>query len=259
MKGSGQMSIGAINSHSTHNLYAQLSSGRKVNRAADNAAAFAIIQKVLKEENGLNVGTQNAWQGTGVINVADGAMSGISDSLQRMNELGIYAQNGLLSDSDREMVQMEVDQLKDDIQFMSQNTSLNEKKLLDGSMADMQLATNPRGGGMSIQMADTTLESLGIADFDVTKDFDLDAISGALEKVSHARSKMGASANGLEHVRNYNDLAAYNLTASRSRMEDTDMAEAASKLKTNRLLEHFEMMLQKQNQNQKMKIMGIMM
>ena len=253
------MSINAINSHSTHNLYAQLSSGKKVNSAADNAAALAIIEKILKEENGLNVGTQNAWQGTGVINVADGAMSGISDSLQRMNELGIYAQNGLLSDSDREMVQMEVDQLKQDIQSLSQNTTLNEKKLLDGSMADMHLATNPRGGGMSIQMVDTTLQSLGIADFNVTRDFDLDAISGAMEKVSRARSNMGASANGLEHVRNYNNLAAYNLTASRSRMEDTDMAKAASELKNNRILEHFKLMMQKQNQNQKMKIMGIMM
>ena len=69
---------------------------------------------------------------------------------------------------------------------------------------------------------------------------------------------MGASANGLEHVRNYNNLAAYNLTASRSRMEDTDMAKAASELKNNRILEHFKLMMQKQNQKQRMSIMGAM-
>lgn len=99
------MSINAIGNHNTHNLYAQLSSGKKVNTAADNASALAIIQKLLKEENGLNVGSQNASDGIGLLNVADGAMSGISDSLQRMNELGVYARNGLLSDSDREMYQ----------------------------------------------------------------------------------------------------------------------------------------------------------
>ena len=176
-----------------------------------------------------------------------------------MNELGVRAQNGLLSDSDREMIQREVDQLKQDIQSFSKNTSLNEQTLLDGSMADMHLATNPSGGGLSIRMVDTTLESLGIADFDVTKDFDLNTISSALEKVSQARSTMGASANGLEHVRNYNNLAAYNLTASRSRMEDTDMAEAVSKLKTNNIMEHFRFMMSKQNQQQRMNIMGSML
>lgn len=253
------MSINAINSHNTHKLYAQLSSGKKVNTAADNAAALAIIQKLLREENGLNVGSQNASDGIGLVNVADGAMSGISDSLQRMNELGVYAQNGLLSDSDREMIQREVDQLKQDIQSLSKNTSLNEQTLLDGSMADIQLATNPRGGGMSIQMVDTTLESLGIADFDVTKDFDLNTIKSAMEKVSSARSSMGASANSLEHVRNYNNLAAQNLTASRSRMEDTDIGEAVSKLKTNNIMEHFRVMMSKQNQTNRMKLMGSML
>ena len=252
------MSINAVSNHNTYKLYAQLSSGKKVNTAADNASGLAIIHKLLREENGLTIGSQNASDGIGLVNVADGAMSGITDSLQRMHELGVYAQNGLLSDSDRQMIQQEVDQLKQDIQSLSKNTSLNEQTLLDGSMADINLATNPSGGGMSIQMVDTTLQSLGIADFDVTKDFDLSTISKAMEKVSNARSSMGASANRLGHVTNYNNLAAQNLTASRSRMEDTDMAEAVSKLKTNNILEHFRFMMSKQNQMQRMTIMGLL-
>lgn len=253
------MSINAIGNHNTHNLYARLSSGKKVNTAADNASALAIIQKLLKEEKGLNVGSQNASDGIGLLNVADGAMSGISDSLQRMNELGVYAQNGLLSDSDREMIQREVDQLKQDIQSFSKNTSLNEQTLLDGSMADIHLATNPSGGGMSIRMVDTTLESLGIADFDVTKDFDLNSIKGAMDKVSSARSSMGASVNSLQHVRNYNNLASQNMTASRSRMQDTDVAEAVSKLKNNNIMEHFRFLMSKQNQKHRMSLMGSML
>lgn len=254
-------SIGSYNynNHNTSKLYSHLSSGKKVNTAADNASALAIIQKLLREENGLTVGAQNASDGIGLVNVADGAMSGITDSLQRMNELGVYAQNGLLSDDDRQMIQQEVDQLKQDIQSFSKNTSLNEQTLLDGSMADIELATNPSGGGMSIQMVDTTLESLGIADFDVTKDFDLNTIKSAMEKVSSARSSMGATANGLGHIINYNNLAAQNLTASRSRMEDTDIGEAVSKLKTNNIMEHFRFMMSKQNQQHRTNLLGSML
>ena len=72
---------------------------------------------------------------------------------------------------------------------------LNTMKLLNGSMADIDLATNPQGGGLSIRLVNSTLESLGIADYDVTKDFDLDAIDKAIETISGARSKIGAQTN----------------------------------------------------------------
>lgn len=253
------MNISSINNRSNFNIYSQLSSGKRINRAADDAAGLAIAQKLLKHETGLNVGAQNTREGMGALNVADGAMGGIMDYLQRIDELSIRSMNGLYSDSDRQAFQAEINGMMDGIQSLAKNTSLNEQKLLDGSMADMHLATNPSGGGMSIQLVDTTLQSLGIADFDVTKDFDLNSIKNAMDKVSSARSSMGASANGLEHVINYNNLASQNLTASRSRMEDTDVGEAITKLKTNNIMDHFKFLLSKQNQKHRMNLMGSML
>ena len=120
-----------------YKTYSHIASGKRINRAADDAAGLSIAQKLLKQQNGLNVGAQNSQSGIGFLNVADGALSGISDSLQRMGELAIRSMNGLASDSDRAIYQNEINQLKGDIEFMARNTSLNEHKLLDGSMADL--------------------------------------------------------------------------------------------------------------------------
>ena len=226
----------------SHNIYTKLASGKRINKAADDAVGLAIAQKLLKEENGLNVGAQNAAEGMGALNVADGAMGGMMDYLQRMNELSIRSMNGLYSDSDRQAFQTEINGLKSGIQSLAKNTSLNEQKLLDGSMADMHLATNPNGGGLDIHMENTTLESLGIASYDVTGNFDLNAIGKAMEIVSSARSNLGAMTNRLEHTYNYNRLASENVLSSRSRIEDLYMPKAISEKKKQDLLTEYRTM-----------------
>ncbi len=247
------MSIMAVG-NGIYNSYSHIASGKRINTAADDAAGLSIAQKMKREENGLNVGADNAKDGIGVLNVADGALEGITDYLQRIRELGVKSMNGLYSDSDRETFQSEIDQLKDGIQSLAKDTSLNEQKLLDGSMADMHLATNPDGSGMSIQMANSTLEALGIADFDVTKgNFDLKAIDQALEKVSAQRSNVGASTNRLEHTYNYNTGASLEQLSSRSRIEDLDMPKAISEKKKEDLLsEYRNLMLRRQMDQESM-------
>lgn len=243
------MSVNSISSQSSYNIYSQLSSGKRINKAADDAAGLAIGQKLQKNENGLNVGAQNAREGVGALNVADGAMGGITDYLQRIRELAVRSMNGLYSNSDRQAFQTEIDSLKEGIQSLAKGTSLNEQKLLDGSMADLHLATNPDGTGMNIQMQNTTLEALGIADFDVTGSFDLDVIDKALEKVSSARSSMGAATNRLEHTYNYNLQASENLVGSRSRIEDLDMPKAISEKKKQDLLTQYRMLMLRRQMN----------
>lgn len=238
--------------------YTHIASGKRINGAADDAAGLSIAQKLLKEQNGLDVGAENAQAGIGVMNVADGAMNGITDSLQRMGELAIRSMNGLASDSDRAIYQNEIDQLKGDIQFMARNTSLNEHKLLDGSMADMHLATNPDGSGMKIGMANTTLKSLGIANFDVTMgNFNLDDIGRALDKVSSRRSYLGASTNRLERTYNYNKNASLQQLVSRSRIEDLDMPKAISDKKKEELLSEYRNMALKRQMNQNTMVMRL--
>ncbi len=243
-----------INSVSSNNeiykTYSQISSGKRINKAADDAAGLAIGQKMQKEENGLRVGGQNAQEGIGVLNVADGALNGVMDYLQRMRDLALRSMGGLSSSSDKAYYQQEIDQLKEGIQSMAKTTSLNEQKLLDGSMADMHLATNPDGSGMKIGMANATLEALGIADFDVTKDFNLDTIDDAINKVSRQRGSLGASTNRLEHTVNYNSAAHLEQVSSRSRIEDLDMPKAISEKKKEDLLSEYRNLMLKKQMNQ---------
>ena len=228
-----------ISSIQAQNTYTALSSGYKINSAADNAAGLAISEKLLSQTNGYSVGSSNATDGQSLINVADGALSGIQDSLQRIHELALQASNGLYSDSDKQAIQEEINGLKETIQNTAKGTSFNTVKLLDGSMADIDLATNPSGGGLEIQLANSTLESLGIADFDVTGNFNLEDITNAMDKVSSARSSLGAQYNSLQHTINYNDYASYNLTAANSRIKDTDYGEEMIKKNRENALEQY--------------------
>ena len=241
------MNISGIQSQNT---YTALSSGYKINSAADNAAGLAISEKLLSQTNGYDVGSSNAKDGVSLINVADGALSGIQDSLQRIHELGIRASNGLYSDSDRQAFQSEIDGLKQNIQGIAKGTTFNTMKLLDGSMADIELATNPQGGKLKIQLVNSTLESLGIADFDVTKDFDLKDIENAMEKVSEARSSLGAQSNSLGHTINYNDYASYNLTAANSQIKDTDYGEEIIKKNRDEALQQYRIFGMKKQMEQ---------
>ena len=235
-----------------YNIYSKLSSGKRINRAADDAAGLAIAKKLQRQENGLQVGAQNVKDGMGALNIADGAMDGMTDYLQRIRELAVRASNGLYSDSDRETFQTEIDSLKEGIQSLAKNTTFNEQTLLDGSMADMYLATNPEGGGLNISMANTTLDALGIADFDVRSgNFDLSAIDKAMDKISSARSDTGAYTNRLTYTYNYNLGAAEQTTRSRSRIEDLDLPVAVSEKKKQDILMQYRNMMQRNIMNQR--------
>lgn len=245
------MSNLSINSRGLFNSYSHIASGKRINSAKDDAAGLAIAKRLQREEVGLNVGAQNAQSGIGVLNVADGALGGISDYLQRIRELAVKSMNGINSPSDKQIYQNEINQLKDGIQSLAKDTSLNEQTLLDGSMADMTLATNPSGGGMKIQMANSTLEALGIADLDVTSDnFSLESIDKAMDIVSMQRSSLGASTNRLEHTYNYNQSSALSQLSSRSRLEDLDIPKAVSEKKKKELLFQYSIMAQKKRQEQ---------
>ena len=245
-------------SNSIFKSYSHLSSGKRINSAADDAAGLAVAQKMQREETGLSVGAENAKAGIGVLNVADGALDGVTDYLQRIRDLALRSMNGLNSAGDKKIYQREIDQLKEGIQSLAKDTSLNEQKLLDGSMADMDLATNPNGGGMKIQMTNATLEALGIADLDVTsEDFSLDSIDKALDMVSAQRSDIGAYTNRLEHTFNYNNRASLEQLGSRSRLEDLDFPKAISEKQKKEVLNEYRMLMIKRQMQQKNMVTGM--
>lgn len=231
--------------------YSQIASGTRLQRAADGPAELGIVQKEKEQINGYNVGERNAQDGKSVLNVADGAMSGIADNLQRMRELAVQASNSaLMSDSDRNAIQYEIDQLKKGISDIANNTEFNTKKLLDGSNSDMHIAANPDGSGHTLNTGNATLKALGIEDFDVTGKFSIKTIDDALNKVSSNRSSIGAQSNALDYTIGYNTQTAYNLTAATSRMEDTDIAKAASELDKQNVLRTYRFMMQKKQEEQ---------
>lgn len=240
----------ARSNNNVNSIHGKIASGKRINRASDDAAGLAIAQKILKENRGLDTGASNIRDGISVANVADGAMSTMTDSLQRIKELGIQASNGFYSDSDRKMIQSEVDHLLQDVQRTAVGTRFNEMSLLDGSKADMNIAANADGTGLKIGMENVTLKSLGINGFDVTKNFDLSDIDAAIEKVSAARGRTGAITNSLEHAYNSNRVTSENLTASRSRIEDLDIPKAVSERQKNKLLQDYRMgMMRKKMQD----------
>lgn len=234
-----------IGSQNNNKISNKLASGKRIDSAADDAAGLAIAKKLEKEARALNTASDNTKMGIGALNVGDGAMSGIMDYLQDIREVSIRAMNGTYSDSDRQAMQQEIGGYLDGIHQMAKGTQFNTHTLLDGNMATLDLATNPDGTGMKIQMADSTLAGLGIAGYSVMGDFDISAIDNAISKVSEARSKMGAATNGLEHTLSYNNAAAEYQTASQSRIEDLDMVGAVSEQKKNKILQDYRFMMQR--------------
>lgn len=238
------MSVSSV-SNSIYRNYQSIASGKKINSAADDAAGQSIAQKLLSQSNGYDVGNRNAGTSQDMLKVADGALGSITDNLQRIRELSIQASNGLYTDADRGAIQKEIDQLKQSISDTASQSQFNTKNLLDGTMGSSHVAAGPNGTGMEIQMPNATLRALGIEDYDVSSgNFDISVIDDALEKVNSARSGIGASSNRLDSIMAYNANASYNLTASRSRIEDLDYSKGVSELKKNELLRTFHMMMQ---------------
>ena len=201
--------------------YRNLSSGYKINSAAE--------------------------RGNNVLNVADGALSSMYDSLSRIRELGLQASNSAIYSKDElSMMQAEIDQIKQGITDIARNTQFNGLKLLDGSMATM--------------LVNVTLEELGIADFDVTKKFDIRDIDNALKKVTSAQSSIGAQSNRLAYTIMNNQNTSYNLESAFSSLRDTDMAEEMSDLHKNQILEQVRLNMQKkrmEQEEQKRKIIQV--
>lgn len=243
--------ISSINSSNSYMDYGRFASGKKVANAADGAAELSIIQKEDAQIKGQKAGERNIGSAKDMLNVADAAMSGITDYLQRIRELAVQASNtAVVTDSDRANIQKEVDQLKRGISDIASQTTFNTKRLLDGTYDKFQIATDANGNGMEVASYDATLAMLGIEDFDVTQDFDLQDIDDALAKVSVGRSSMGVQSNALDYAYNYSTNSRLNHTAGKSRLEDLDIPEAISEQKKKETLQEYMLFMQRKRQEE---------
>ena len=226
--------------------YGKFASGKKVNRAADGAAELAIIQKQETQTRSYKVGENNIGAAKDMLNVADGAMSGITDYLQKIRELGVRASNtATITDAERTSIQAQIEQYKQGISDIAKQASFNTKPLLDGTSQKYNIMTDATGNGMKITTADATLQALGIADFDVTQ------VDDALARVSAGRSGMGAQSNALEYAYRYSTNTRLNVTAGKSRLEDLDYGQAVSEQKKKQTLQQYAFFMQKKQMEQR--------
>ena len=240
--------LGMNSAYPYNSVYGQIASGNKLTSAAKGPAQMAIAQQQESQIRGTNAATNNLKSGKDVLNISDAALGGITDYLQRIRELAVQAGNtATVSDSDRRNIQKEIDQMKQGIQDIASQTQYNTKNLLDGSLKNgIQMASDANGNSMTIQnSANSTLDALGIADFDVTKKFDLKAIDKALDQVSRTRSRGGAQSNRLDHAIQFNTRVSYHIASAEGKLTDTDYPQAISEMKKQQTLQTYSFMMQK--------------
>ncbi len=232
----------------------KLSSGYKINRAADDAAGLAISEKMRRQIRGLTQATANAQDGISCVQTAEGALNEVHDMLQRMNELAIKAGNETLQSVDREYIQSELDALQTEIDRVAETTTFNEQKLLDGSFSTgkkIQVGSEVQSANqiaVTIDKMDWTSITSGATAYnvdepklDVTTDSDsikatVSTIKFALKSISTQRSDLGAIQNRLEHTVNNLKNVVENTTAAESAIRDTDMATEMVRYSNNNIL-----------------------
>ena len=209
----------------------KLSSGFRINRAADDAAGLAISEGLRSQVGGLKQAARNAQDGISVVQTAEGALNETHSILQRMRDLSVQAANdgGLTGDA-KTNIQAEMTQLNEELTRISSTTQFNGTKLLDGSYSGkFQVGANVGEAITIAAVGATDASTLGTDAIDVTAaggaDTALAAIDTAIKTVSTTRATLGATQNRLDHVINNINVATENLSASESRIRDTDMAK----------------------------------
>ena len=219
----------------------KLSSGYKINRAADDAAGLSISEKMRAQIRGLDKASDNAQDGISLIQVAEGALNETHSILQRMNELATQAANDTNTSTDRTAIKAEIDQLTSEINRIQSTTQFNTQNLLDGKFTGKNLQIGSlKGQTIKISISNMNAATLGVSGLTVDKNstagISMSKIQAAIDKVSTQRSNLGALQNRLEHTINNLDTTSENTSAAESRIRDTDMADEMVQYSKNNIL-----------------------
>ena len=230
-----------VNTQSQVKSAEKLSSGYRINRAADDAAGLAISEKMRRQMRGLTQASANAQDGISMVQTAEGALNEVHDMLQRLNELSVKAENGTLTTTDREYIDSEVQQLISEIDRVADTTTFNEKTLLDGTLQDCNLQVGAENDQkITFSISEMSAAGLSIDGKSAATETDADelnaAVKDAIKALSTQRSELGAVQNRLEHTINNLDNVVENTTAAESRIRDTDMATEMVKYSNNNIL-----------------------
>ena len=257
----------------------KLSSGYKINRAADDAAGLAISEKMRSQIRGLDRASTNAQDGISVVQTAEGALNEVHSMLQRMNELATQAANDTNTSQDRSQIKLELNQLTSEIDRVASTTQFNTMDLLDGSFTGKNLQVGALSGqNIKIDISLMSAKGLGLVGDGKATSYEavtsdeltsnmlvgaskgadgfsqaggvMDRVQKAIDKVSTQRAKLGAVQNRLEHTIANLDNVSENTSSAESRIRDTDMAkEMVTYSKNNILQQAGQSMLAQANQS----------
>ena len=212
-------------------LLEKLASGKRVNNAADGAAAKQIIDRLTSQTEGNRQAISNAYDGISLAQVAEGGLSGINDDVTRIRELTLQAGSGILNDADKRAIQSEISQLQQNISQTVEQTNFAGKPLLsENGEINFQVGANP-GQSVGVKTSDVSGNLNDILNIDITSGSlsdALDAADAALEQVGSARADLGATQNQLASTARNLTQTDINTTAARGRIQDLDYAQAVS-------------------------------
>lgn len=222
----------------SNKLAEQLATGKKVNSAADDAAALQIIDRLTSQQDGYSQAVNNAYDGISYSQATESNLSGVNDAVSRIRELSIQAGNGALNDSDRASLQEEVVQLQSQITETFENASFGGKPLFDGQSVSFQVGpdanttqtTTPSDGSFAsvISTIDISTQAGAQAAIDISDQ--------AAEEINAQRAELGAFQNTLASTIKGLGTQQTNIAASQSRIQDTDYAQAISQQASNDIL-----------------------
>ena len=220
------------------NSFRRLSTGLRITTAADDAAGLAISERLRGQIRSLDQAKRNANDGISMVQTAEGALGETSNLLLRLRELSVQANNGTVSDADRDTLQQEFADLVDEVDRIAQSTEFNNINLLDGTQASVSfqvgIGTTAGVDTLSVDLNSARAADLGLDALDVGSTGDpsaaITAVDTAIDAVSSLRGRLGATQNRLESTISNLGTQAENLTAAESRIRDVDVAYESAQL-----------------------------
>ncbi len=244
-----------IAQNASNNVMEKLSSGMRINKAADDASGLAVSEKMRSQIKGLNQAEKNIQNGVSFIQATEGFLTETTDILQRVRELSVQSSNGIYSDEDRAMIQVEVSQLVDEVNRIASQAQFNGMNMLTGRFSDGSTSgplTIQVGANMdqseTIAVRTMTAAALGLTNeqesgttlsLSSTEDANraIGILDDAMKQVNAQRADLGAYQNRFETAAKGIAIAAENMQAAESRIRDTDMATEIVGLTRDRILQ----------------------
>lgn len=218
---------------------AQLSSGKRINTASDDAAGLAISEKLKGQIASSQQAKRNASDGISVVQTAEGGLNEISTIITRLRELSIQSANDTVGDVERGFTDKEFQNLTEEIERIAQTTDFNGVELLNGSGSEMHFQIGLNGdensrltfdsGENAVTASDLEVSGMSVATKDDARN-NLETLDKAMEKISSTRANLGALQNRMQSTMRNIDIQTENLSAANSRIRDTDVAVASSEL-----------------------------